>query len=104
MHSYWDAARFAQQKADIDLLFTNLDSHIVKRLGVPVIIGEWGGGTGEDNDANVAFASYFSGKAMEAGIATCWWMGLSDGTDRSIPAWTMPRTRDAILQNRPKTR
>ena len=99
VHSYWEAPKFAEQKADIDRLFTNLDTYIVKRLGVPVIIGEWGGGTNDDNDANVTFASYFSGKAREEGIAACWWMGLSDGSDRSIPAWTMPRTKDAILQH-----
>ena len=40
VHSYWDAAQFDAQKADIDRLFTNLDRHIVSRLGVPVIIGD----------------------------------------------------------------
>ena len=97
VHSYWDATQFNSQKADIDRLFTNLDTHIVKRLGVPVIIGEWGGST-EGDDPNVRFASYFSQKAKAAGIAAFWWMGLSDGQDRSLPAWTMPKTKDAILQ------
>lgn len=97
VHSYWDATKFNSQKADIDRLFTNLDTHIVKRLGVPVIIGEWGGST-EGDDPNVRFASYFSQKAKAAGIAAFWWMGLSDGQDRSLPAWTMPRTKTAILQ------
>lgn len=98
VHSYWDAARFDAQKADIDLLFVNLDTHLAKRLGVPVIIGEWGGNVAEDGDANVRFASYFSQKARAAGIAAFWWMGLSDGEDRAVPQWTMPRTKDAILQ------
>ena len=97
VHSYWDATQFNSQKADIDRLFTNLDTHIIKRLGVPVIIGEWGGST-EGDDPNVRFASYFSQKAKAAGIAAFWWMGLSDGQDRSLPAWTMPKTKDAILQ------
>lgn len=97
VHSYWDAERFDQQKADIDKLFSNLDTYIVRRLGVPVLIGEWGGGTGSDSLDNVRFASYFAGKAWEAGIPTFWWMGLSDGEDRSVPRWTMPLTKDAIL-------
>lgn len=97
VHSYWDVTKFDEQKADIDLLFSNLDNLIVKRLGVPAIIGEWGGNSPQDNDANVTFASYFSGKAKEYGIAAFWWMGLSDAEDRSIPSWTMPRTKDAIL-------
>jgi aryl-phospho-beta-D-glucosidase BglC (GH1 family) len=98
VHSYWEADKFEEQQADIDQLFKNLDQHIVRRLGVPVIIGEWGGGTGEDTDANVRFAGHFSAKAKAAGMAACWWMGLSDGEDRSVPKWSMPRTKDAILK------
>ena len=98
VHSYWDADKFSEQQADIDQLFRNLDEHIVRRLGVPVIIGEWGGGTGEDTDANVRFAGYFSEKAKAAGMAALYWMGLSDGDDRAVPQWTMPRTKDAILK------
>lgn len=97
VHSYWNADQFDSQKAGIDQLFVNLDYYLVKRLGAPVIIGEWGGSVSEDNDDNVRFATYFSQKAAEAGIAACWWMGLSDGPDRAVPQWTMPRTKDAIL-------
>lgn len=99
IHSYWEAEKFASQKADIDRLFANIDQYLVQRLGVPVIIGEWGGGTHEDSDANVRFAGYFSEKARDAGVAALWWMGLSDGkTDRATPAWTTPRTKNAILK------
>ena len=99
VHSYWDAGKFAQQKADIDKMFNDLDTHLAKRLNVPVIIGEWGGGTGEDSDANVQFASYFARKVRDKGWAALWWMGLSDGADRAVPTWTMPRTQDAIVRN-----
>jgi aryl-phospho-beta-D-glucosidase BglC (GH1 family) len=98
VHSYWEAEKFNAQKGEIDALFSRLEAQLVKRLGAPVIIGEWGGGTNEDNDANVRFATYFSQKAKEAGIAAFWWMGLSDGEDRAVPRWTMPRVKDAILQ------
>ena len=97
VHSYWEADQFDAQKADIDRLFTNLDQHIVRRLGVPVIIGEWGGGEVSDQVAS-RFAGYFSQKAHDAGIAALMWMGLSDGNDRAVPAWTMPLTKDAILK------
>ena len=98
VHSYWEADKFTEQQADIDRLFRNLDEYIVRRLGVPVIIGEWGGGSGEDTDANVRFAGYFSEKAKAAGVAALYWMGLSNGDDRAVPRWTMPRTKDAILK------
>ena len=97
VHSYWEADKFDAQKADIDRLFNNLDQHIVRRLGVPAIIGEWGGGNVSDEVA-ARFAGYFSQKAHDAGIAAFMWMGLSDGEDRAVPKWTMPLTKDAILK------
>ena len=97
VHSYWEADRFDAQKADIDRQFDDLDKYVVRRLGVPVIIGEWGGG--DVPDAGTArFAGYFSRKAHDAGIAALMWMGLSSGNDRAVPAWSMPLTRDAILE------
>ncbi len=98
IHSYWEADRFDSQKADIDRLFTNIETCLRSRLGVPVIIGEWGGGTNQDSEANVRFASYFSTKARENCVAAFYWMGLSDGKDRATPQWTMPKTMAAILR------
>ena len=98
VHSYWDATKFNSQKAEIDQLFVNLDTYLGKRLGVPVIIGEWGGGSGDDTDADASFAAYFSQKAKDAGVAAFWWMGLSDGADRSVPRWSMPKTKEAIVK------
>ena len=97
IHSYWEAEKFTSQKADIDRLFTNINTHLQRRLGVPVIIGEWGGGTSNDN-ANVQFAAYFSAKAKENNVAAFYWMGLSDGKDRATPQWTMPKTKAAIIK------
>ena len=100
VHSYWESDKFsASQRKEIDQLFTNLDTHLVRRLGVPVIIGEWGGGVGKDTALNEEFSRYFTAKAREAGVATFFWMGLSDGKDRETPSWTMPATKDAILSS-----
>ena len=98
IHSYWEADKFDAQKADIDRQFTDLDQYIVRRLGVPVIIGEWGGGSNEDSAAMIRFAGYFSQKAKDAGMAALYWMCLSDGADRAVPAWTTPGVKDAILK------
>ncbi|MBQ9410312.1 MAG: hypothetical protein IJU21_01755 [Bacteroidales bacterium] len=46
-----------------------------------------------------SLAAYFTGKAKDAGIATFWWIGLSEGEDRSVPRWSMTRTKDAILNH-----
>ena len=98
IHSYWDAEKFNTQKKEIDQLFTNINVHLRNRLGVPVIIGEWGGGTHEDTAANTQFANYFSAKAKANGVAAFWWMLLSDGEDRTVPKWSAPRAKDAIIQ------
>ena len=97
IHSYWDAEKFDSQQPEIDRLFANIGTHLQKRLGVPVIIGEWGGNSKEDNTVNARFAKYFSTKAKENGVAAFWWMGLSDGPDRAIPKLTFPRAAYAIL-------
>ena len=100
VHSYWESEKFsASQQKEIDQLFVNLNTQLVRRLGVPVIIGEWGGGVGKDTELNSQFARYFTQKAREAGVATFWWMSLSDGKDREVPTWTMPATKDAILSS-----
>ena len=98
VHSYWDAAKFGtSMQKDVDLLFSNLDTYIVKRLGAPVIIGEWGD-NGRATDQQIArFSQYFCGKAKENAVAPFMWMCLSDGKDREVPKWSMPYTKDAIL-------
>ena len=98
VHSYWDADKFDEQQADIDRLFVNLDQYLVQPLGVPVIIGEWGGHVNEDSAAMIRFAGYFSQKAKDAGVAALYWMCLSNETDRAVPAWTTPGIKDAILK------
>ncbi|MBO4743757.1 MAG: glycoside hydrolase family 5 protein [Bacteroidales bacterium] len=100
VHSYWDSEKFsASQKKEIDQLFTNLDTHIIQRLGVPVIIGEWGGNSPGDTRINAEFSGYFTSKARQAGVATFMWMGLSDGEDRAVPAWSMPLAKAAIISS-----
>lgn len=97
VHSYWNADKFASEKADIDKFFRDLQAQIVDRLGVPAIIGEWGGGTNEDTLDNAQFAKYFSQKAHDAGIAAYYWMGLSDRDDRRVPKWSMVKTKNVIV-------
>ncbi len=97
VHSYWNADKFAAEKADIDKFFRDLQAQIVDRLGVPAIIGEWGGGTNEDTLDNAQFAKYFSQKAHDAGIAAYYWMGLSDRDDRRVPKWSMVKTKNVIV-------
>ena len=74
----------------------------------PVIFGEWGSANdavANTDDYNtsykqnkVDFARYFVEKCKETGIATFYWMMLSDGADRENLKWTMPDLKDAIIK------
>ncbi len=71
--------------------------------GVPVVIGEWGtSGLSDDyssSPSNVcSFASQFVSLAKEYGYPTFMWMLLSDGDDRSTPAWTAEDVKDAMVK------
>lgn len=83
----------------IEGLTTNLASK-----GAPVILGEWGVGSGSavtydtDREAYLGFAEYLVKQAGKSGIGTFHWMGISDGADRSVPKFTQPDLKDAIIR------
>lgn len=81
--------------------FNSIKTNLVSK-GVPVVIGEWGtsdsGGDYSDNTEVFAeFAQQFVELAKDYGYATIFWMLLSDASDRSVPQWTAPEIKDAII-------
>ena len=94
-------------KGDIDNMFSALNTNFISK-GTPVIIGEWGtsnvdkgdGKTDYDvrRDEMFMFVDYWVKAAKNLGIATFYWMGLSDGIARSFPAFTQPDLAKAIVQ------
>jgi hypothetical protein len=46
----------------------------------------------------LAFAQYFVEQAKAKGFATFFWMGLSDGTHRSVPEFNQADLKDAIYK------
>lgn len=96
VHSYLNIENLANAKKEIDDMLNAIDTHLAAK-GAPVIIGEWGTsnvdkGTGKtDYDVRrndlFDFVRYFVQQAKEKNIATFYWMGLSDGAYRSIPAF-----------------
>ena len=80
-------------KAQID----NVYEYLVSK-GIPCIIGEYGC-TSARADGEIAkqLACYIS-HAAQYGIPCFCWMLLSDGADRSVPTWTKPSLKDAIIQ------
>ena len=93
-------------KSSVSAMMNSLQNLLASK-GAPVIIGEWG--TANDLVANtddydvrkadkVAFARYFVEQAKAKGIATFYWMGLSDGTHRSVPEFNQADLKDAIIK------
>ena len=83
-------------KNEVNGMITGLNTHLVSK-GAPVIFGEWGtsnvdSGSGKtDYDVRrelmFQFVEYFVQQTRENGMATFFWMGLSDGLYRTMPAF-----------------
>jgi hypothetical protein len=109
VHGYPNISNgFSKEITYIDWLFNNIKEKLITRLKVPVIIGEWGtsnvdSGAGKtDYDVRksdfFSFVDYWVKKAKELDIATFYWMGLSDGASRSIPAFNQPDLAERIVK------
>ena len=106
VHSYWNVLNYnSTMKSDITTMFTNLYTYLAKKHDAPVIVGEWGSdaeGFDYSDDAQrkklTDFATYFMQRAKARNMACFYWMGLSDGKDRSVPQWTQPELVDAIIK------
>lgn len=103
VHSYWDTNSYStSMKSEITTLFSNLNTYLIKKNKVPVIMGEWGSSSSElnYNDENqrkklTDFAKFFVQKAKEKGVTTFYWMGLAD---RQAISWSELELKDAIIK------
>lgn len=101
VHAYPNVVDLSSAIKEVDQIFRDLNTYLVQK-GAPVVIGEWGTSNGNDyNDrrSNVlSFAKYFVEQAKAYNYAPFFWMGLSDGTARSFPAFNQADLVLAILQ------
>ena len=98
VHAYPDIEYFNSMKAEVDDMFAALETHLESK-GAPVVIGEWGTSSiNPTEDDLVDFASYFVSKAKECGMGTFYWMTLSDGMARSLPAFNKPLLAESIVK------
>lgn len=98
-------------KKGVDKFLANLNTSLVSK-GAPVIIGEWGSGASYDEKTKkysgvcydwnrnlyLEFAQYFVQQAKANGMATFYWMGISDGKDRAVPQFTQEDLAKAIIK------
>ena len=94
LHSYPNWQSESNAKNEIDNLISNIKTNLLKRA--PVIVGEYATFTtwptekdyyAVDRKVALYAMDYFIKKTKEAGIGTFYWMGLSDGSYRDLPAF-----------------
>ena len=105
VHSYPNIANgLANAKSNVDTTIESLKS-ILMAKGAPVIVGEWGT-SNVDNGSDyidrrksmIEFLDYFVKKCKENGIATFYWMGLSDGNSRAQLVFNQPDLAETITK------
>lgn len=107
VHAYPNIQNLSNAKSEVNDIVNKVKTYLVSKGG-PVILGEWGtsnvdAGEGKtDYDIRrttmLNFCDYLV-KTMKANnIATFYWMGLSDGWARSIPAFNQPDLAETITK------
>lgn len=111
VHYYPNMNNLSWTMTECATMLSDIKKYLQNRA--PVIFGEWGTTNDHVKDENgeyvddyftsykqnkVNFAKYFVEECKKAGIATFYWMMLSDREDRQNLKWTMPDLKDAIIK------
>lgn len=91
-------------KAEIDDMVNQLSSYLLTKG--PVILGEWGSSNVDAAEPDyykyptryLEFAKYMVEKTKAKGIASFYWMGLSDGAARSFPVFSQADLAETIIK------
>lgn len=101
VHYYPSFKNITEGKKSVDDVIKGLNEHLVPK-GAPVVFGEWGsfGDVNYDQyrSSYLEFAKYFVQKAKANGMATIYWMGITDCQDRAVPKFTQEDLADAIIE------
>lgn len=103
VHTYPNVKNISSMKTEMNDMFNALNTYFISK-DTPVIVGEWG--TANDNEVDydvrhdnvMQFADYFVKKAKEYNCATFLWMGLTDGTNRSLPVFNQADLAETIVK------
>jgi hypothetical protein len=107
IHNYPDWQSKDHARELVDNLVSNIKTYLTNRGGAPVIIGEYATfRTWPDNydyyssnhEVALYAMDYFVKKTKEAGIGTFYWMGLSDGINRTLPAFNQADLAETIVK------
>ena len=98
VHSYPNISNLASAKNTVSATIGHVKNYLVSK-GAPVIFGEWGISGGGENRANhVAFVKFFAERCKANGMGLFYWMGLSDGSHRTVPEFNEQDLVDAMME------
>ena len=101
VHTYLDIKNLSNVKNEVNQMVRDV-KNILASKGAPVIFGEWGtsidGGYDNYRSNMLAFARYFVEQTKANNMGSFYWMGLSDGTHRSVPEFNQADLMDAITK------
>lgn len=104
IHSYPNWQTKSNAKKEIDNLISNIKTNLLDRA--PVIIGEYATFTtwpsdidyyNTDREVALYAMDYLIQETKKAGVGTCYWMGLSDGTYRTLPVFHQPDLAQTLI-------
>ena len=88
----------ASCEKEVKSIIEDMNHYLVSK-GIPCVLGEYGADTSKRVEAELAKqAACYVSTAAKYNIPCFYWMALSDGKDRSVPKWTKPTLKDAILK------
>ena len=97
----------ANVKKEIDDMVAAWNTNIISK-GIPMILGEWGSSNVDKGDGKTdydvrkdvlfEFVDYMVQKCKENNVATFYWMGLTDGANRSLPAFHQADLAERIVK------
>ena len=105
LHSYPNWQNESNAKREIDNLISNIKSNLLNRA--PVIIGEYATFTtwpsnidyyNTNRQVALYAMDYLIKQAKIAGIGTFYWMGLSDGSSRSLPVFNQADLAETLIK------
>ena len=98
VHSYPDLSDLNKAKSEVAGMMVHLKNDLVCK-GAPVIFGEWGsGGHDVTMEKRTAFAKFFAQRCRANRMGLFHWMGLSDGSSRTVPKWDEPEIVEAMME------
>ncbi len=84
-------------EAEVRKAVEDMNTYLVSK-GIPCVLDEYGCTASRSETEMARQAACYVSAATQYNIPCFYWMALSDGEDRTVPKWTKPVLKDAIMK------